>query len=379
MRTERPDNGARSLGSGAAKVILSGIALLVTLAAAACGSSASSQASGGGSTSNAPVSITMASSAQCDPPSIYNLDFYADSSTCAPNSRLAANGIDMTYKTVAGAPVAVAALESGSIQLAGVSPATFFAAVAKGVPLRVVVANYMLFPAETVCTCASAADLAQGTVGITDQGAFDQATLTAYLDGTGKSSVASKIQWVTAGGLGPVKQYAAAGRVSAGTFYVPDAITVMKENPKLHVIITPAQYESLIPILGTLIVTTSSYASSHPDVVEKVQTAFIQENRQLKSSPAVASTIAKDLFPGQFTNSQYTSIINLFDAQLGVNGGQDTAIWQRQIQLYNTHFASENSQKVDSSSLSSMLTQAQLGDVLKRIGKVQSSVDPGQF
>lgn len=347
---------------------------------AACGDATSTggggNASGGGGHTHL-VPITLASSAQCNPPTIFNIDFYANSSVCKPNPYFAKNGLAPTYKTVQGSPLVVAGVKSGSITFGPISPATYFAAVAEGAKLKIVQGNYLRFPLETLCTCKTAADLDKGPFATTQVGATDYTGTLGYLRKTGQDALASRIKWVQSGGLGNQLQYMLTGKVAAGTFVLPNAIELLGKDPKLHVVISYKQYEQALPEAGTIIVASNSYIAAHHKVVQELQKSFIEDNRTLHDNPGYAAAIANKLLPHVYTPSQTKDILNIYDATIGVNGGLDASFWQQQVALYNRYFAKKA--RTVNVPVSSLLDTADMRTTLKELGRVKSTADPGNL
>lgn len=359
--------GSPSLGRLAASV-LSVAAASVALVGIGAGSA--------GAAGKTPV--TIASVAQCTPPAVENLDFYADSSTCQPNPTFAENGLDVTYKTIGSTSVLISGLEAGSVTFAPVSPSVLFAAVAKGAKLSVVLGNYLIFPNETVCSCTSLSGLDSGPVSESSIGNPPYSSLVAYLKVTGHTSILNKINWVSAGSAADELEYLKGGAAEGGNLIYPTALEALRSNPKLHVLISGDQFQKVLPEFGTVIVATDSYIASHHSAVQALQKAFIEENRKLLSDPSVGESITNKLFPGVYTQSEIADMVKKFDSGIGVNGGLDVSAWKKQGELYNKYFSPSPATDL-TTPVSSLLDVKDLRATLKRVGTVKSDIDPGSL
>jgi ABC-type nitrate/sulfonate/bicarbonate transport system substrate-binding protein len=350
---------------------------IAALAVAGCSSASSSSTSSSSQQETANISIV--GTAVCNPPSIFNLDNYDAKSGCAPAKPFAANHLNVNFQTVSGSPVAVAAVVSGKSAFASISPSTFFAAIAQGEKLQIVVSNYMSFPWETIAlpSVKTVKDLTSGPVAASSIGASNYTQLVTYLQNTGNKSIADKINWVSAGGLSAELQYLTSHRAIAVTATLADSVQIMAKDPTLHVLISADQYKQVYPQLGTIIVATDSYVKANPQIVQNVQKAYIQSNRQLNSSLSYATKLTDTILPGLFTPVQEKQLLQTYDAALGVNGGLDLATWQQQVKSYETVAAPKSSDSL--SDVQGLIDTTDLKVVLDAIGKVESSEDPGTF
>lgn len=226
-------------------------------------------------------------------------------------------GIDLELVLLEGTPQAVAAMNSGAVDLADISiDAALRLAAENDLPVRGVVSAtlgppYLIAAKEEIVDVAG---LAGRSYAIADNGSLDH-NLTRYvLD----SMDAGEPAWVPIGAPAVRVQALAAGQVDATTVsygtYLPIANT-----PGLHIIVAPEDFFAAAPVQSKFVVALESTIEAKREAIQRFANALLQIARDFDANPELwieAMAAVRD----DLTVENLTATTAFLDGRWCING-----------------------------------------------------------
>jgi NitT/TauT family transport system substrate-binding protein len=208
------------------------------------------------------------------------------------------HGVKVEFVTLDGTPQAVAALNSGDVDIADVTiDAALRLRADNDVPIRGIIAigqgaNFLVAGKEDIKT---AADLAGRSFAIADVGSLDHNLTVALIRANNVGDPA----FVPVGAPDVRVQALAAGRVDATTVSFGTYLSIA-DTPGIHVIVQPQEMSSYLPSPTKLVFALESTLETKRDAVERFTAALIETSRLMKDNPdqwVEAASKARDDLP----------------------------------------------------------------------------------
>lgn len=195
------------------------------------------------------------------------------------------HGVRVEFIALEGTPQAVAALNSGAVDLADISIDSVLRLRAENdVGLRGVVSSTLGPPFLIAGTCdiKSVAELAGRSYAINDNGSLDHSLMQHVLTSNGVDP--DSPQFIAIGAPAARAQALAAGRVDATTVsygsYLPIA-----DTPGLCVIVRPEDFFSAAPVQSKFLAALDSTIENKREAIQRFSDALIDMSRHFDSHP----------------------------------------------------------------------------------------------
>jgi NitT/TauT family transport system substrate-binding protein len=230
-----------------------------------------------------------------------------------------AHGVHVTIISLSGTPQAVAAMNSGDVDLADIAvDASLRLRATNGVPIRAVVSStlgppYLIAVKQDI---KSLAGLAGRTFAIADNGSLDDSLTRAVLAKMGVK--ANAINFVAIGAPAARVQALAAGRVDATTVSYGSFLPVAK-TPGLNVLVTPDAFFDAAPIQSKYLVGLEATLAKRHDAIQRFVDALIDLSRHYDGNAAAWVT---DMAPARpdLAKDDLTSTTKYLAGRWCVNG-----------------------------------------------------------
>jgi NitT/TauT family transport system substrate-binding protein len=197
-----------------------------------------------------------------------------------------AHGVKVTIIALQGTPQAVAALNSGDVDLADIAvDASLRLRGTNGVPLRAVVSStlgppYLIAVKQDIKNVAS---LAGRSFAIADNGSLDHNLTRAVLAKMGVK--ADSVQFVAIGAPAARVQALAAGRIDATTVSYGSFLPVAK-TPGLSVLVSPDAFFDAAPIQSKYLVGLEPTLAKKKDAIQRFVEALMDLSRHYDKDSA---------------------------------------------------------------------------------------------
>jgi len=193
------------------------------------------------------------------------------------------HGVHVTYVSLDGTPAAVAALNSGEVDLADISiDAAIRLRAENDVPVRGFIASSMgaAFLIAGKDDIQTLADLAGRSYAIADNGSLDHTLTQAVLRANGAEEPA----WVAIGAPDVRVQALAAGQVDATTVSFGTWSSI-EGTPGLHVILQPDEFSRNAPTITKFVAGLESTLEEKHEAIQRFTDALIEASRALQADP----------------------------------------------------------------------------------------------
>jgi NitT/TauT family transport system substrate-binding protein len=229
------------------------------------------------------------------------------------------HGVKVEIVELNGTPQAVAALNSGDVDLADIAIDSVVRLRADdALPIRGVfsssVGSPFLVAAKEAIT--SPADLAGKAYAIANSGSLDQTLTESWLTNIGMSP--DTPTWVPIGPPATRVQALAAGRVDATTVSFGTYMSIASE-PGIHILVMPAEFGKSGPQLSKFISGLESTIAAKHDAIQHFSDALIDAARTLQAHPeqwVAAMRVARD----DLSEETLTKTAEFFTPAWCVNG-----------------------------------------------------------
>lgn len=230
------------------------------------------------------------------------------------------HGVKVEFVTLDGSPQAVAALNSGAVDIADITlDASLRLRADNGVPVRGFVAigqgsAFLIAGKEDIKTVQ---DLAGRSFAVADNGSLDYNLTVAVLRATG----AEDPNFVPIGAPDVRVQALAAGRVDATAVSFGTYLSIA-DRPGIHVIVQPDEMGKYTPSPTKLISALEHTLDTKRDAIQRFTTALLETSRIMKDNPTQwveAVAAARDDLP----RARIEAISTFLDAQWCVDGCMD--------------------------------------------------------
>ena len=195
------------------------------------------------------------------------------------------HGVKVTIIQLEGTPQAVAALNSGAVDLADISIDSAIRLRADNdLPIRGIVAGTLgapfLIAAKT--EIATVADLVGKSYAIADNGSLDHSLTQLVLRAEGVDPAGPA--YVAIGAPAARVQALAAGQVDATTVSYGTFLPVA-ETPGIHILVSPEDFSAASPGLSKFVATLDSTIAAKPEALERFVAALIDASRSFATDP----------------------------------------------------------------------------------------------
>jgi len=222
------------------------------------------------------------------------------------------HGVKVEFVTLDGSPQAVAALNSGAVDIADITidsslrlraendvPVKGFVAIAQG-------ASFLVAGKDEI---KSVADLAGRSFGVADNGSLDYNLTTAMLHAEG----IAEPNFVAIGAPDVRVQALAAGRIDATTVSFGTWLSIA-DTPGIHVIVPAEEFSKYTPSPTKLVSALQGTLDTKREAIERFTAALMDVSRVMKDDPAQwVEELAKrrDDLP----RDRIEAIVSVLDAQ----------------------------------------------------------------
>lgn len=281
------------------------------------------------------------------------------------------HGVKVELVELQGTPQAVAALNSGAVDLADITIDSAIRLRADSdLPIRGIVASGIGSPflVAAKAEIKTPADLAGRAFAIANRGSLDQNLTQTWLGSIGMSPNAPN--WVPIGPPATRVQALAAGRVDATAVSFGTFLSV-KDTPGIHVLVTPEEFGKTGPQLSKFVAALDGTIAKKHDAIQHFTDALIDAARTFAANPDqwvkamgdVRDDLAKD-------NLEATA--KFFDRYWCVNGCMNKDMLAKSTAYI---YASKDFADVKKVDLSDFTDLSFVANALKTEGAVQGSID----
>jgi NitT/TauT family transport system substrate-binding protein len=231
----------------------------------------------------------------------------------------AKHGVKVELIELQGTPQAVAALNSGAVDLADITIDSAIRLRAdNGLPIRGIISLGIGSPFLVAAKpeIKTPADLTGKTFAIANRGSLDQNLTQTWLNSIGMSTDAPS--WVPIGPPATRVQALAAGRVDATTVSFGTFLSI-KDTPGIHILVTPEDFGKAGPELSKFVATLDTTISAKHEAVQHFVDALIDASRSFAANPdewVKAMQDARD----DLTRENLDATAKFFDRYWCVNG-----------------------------------------------------------
>ncbi len=193
------------------------------------------------------------------------------------------HGVEVTYVSLDGTPAAVAALNSGDVDLAdiGIDAAIRLRAendvLVRGIITSSIGPAFLIAGRDEIQTLA---DLAGRSFAIADNGSLDHTLTQAVL----RANDAEEPSWVAIGAPDVRVQALAAGQIDATTVSFGTWSSI-DGTPGLHVIMTPDEFAQDAPTLTKFVAGLESTLEEKHEAIQRFTNALLEASRALQADP----------------------------------------------------------------------------------------------
>lgn len=207
------------------------------------------------------------------------------------------HGVKIEIVQLEGTPQAVAALNSGAVDLADISiDAALRLRADNNLPLRGIVAGtlgapYLIATREDI---AKVEDLAGKSFAIADTGSLDHTYTQLVLRSMGVDADAP--QYVAIGAPAARVQALAAGKVDATTVSYGTFLPIAN-TPGIKILVSPEDFSAATPGVSKFVATLESTASAKREAIQRFVDALVDASRTFENDPkqwVAAMTEARD-------------------------------------------------------------------------------------
>lgn len=274
---------AKQQGKVRRGAIALGAAAAVCVGAAACAGAPSSNGTvtKSGSSKGTPVTVQLA----LVPPKMIFMGFYV----AQAQGFFTKNGLNVTLQAEPTGSQAVRGLAAGAGVFAAGGTDGVAAADANGANMAAIW-DYGRNDLSIIASnnVKSIADLKGHNIGVSDKAGPAYSLTTLALHSVGLPSNAAN--YVVLNGRPALVTALAAGRIQASAFHVDDGLTLIKKDPKVHVL---AQMSDAAPQWWYGAVSVKrAYAQAHPKVVNEFLTAMVEADRWMYTHPSQTIALA---------------------------------------------------------------------------------------
>lgn len=232
------------------------------------------------------------------------------------------HGVKVEFVTLDGSPQAVAALNSGAVDIADITlDSSLRLRAENGVLVKGFVASgqgasFLIAGKEDIKTVA---DLKGRAFGVADNGSLDYNLTQAMLRGTNSEEP----NFVAIGAPDVRVQALAAGRIDATTVSFGTYLSIA-DTPGIHIVVQPDELSKYTPSPTKLVSALEPTLAAKRDAIERFTAALIDISRDMKANPGQwVDELAKrrDDLP----RPRIESIAQVLDAQWCTDGCMDPA------------------------------------------------------
>lgn len=196
------------------------------------------------------------------------------------------HGVKVTIVALEGTPQAVAALNSGAVDIAdiGIDAAVRLRAD-NDLPIRGIVSGTLGAPylIAAKAEIATVADLAGKTFAIADNGSLDHTLTQLVLSSMGVAPDAP--QYVPIGAPAARVQALAAGKVDATTVSYGTFLPI-KDTPGINILVQPQDFSKPSPGMSKFVATLDSTIAEKREALQRFVDALIDTSRTFENDPA---------------------------------------------------------------------------------------------
>jgi len=281
------------------------------------------------------------------------------------------HGVKVELVELQGTPQAVAALNSGAVDLADITIDSAIRLRAdNGLPIRGIISLGIGSPFLVAAKpeIKTPADLAGKSFAIANRGSLDQNLTQSWLTSIGMSP--DTPSWVPIGPPATRVQALAAGRVDATTVSFGTFLSI-KDTPGIHILVTPEDFGKAGPELSKFVTTLDTTISAKHDAVQHFVDALVDASRTFAANPdqwVKAMQEARD----DLSKDNLEATAKFFDRYWCVNGCMNKDMLAKTTAyIYGTKdFADVKKLDVDD-----FVDLSFVGSALKAQGAVSGSID----
>ncbi|MBK8085284.1 MAG: ABC transporter substrate-binding protein [Devosia sp.] len=195
------------------------------------------------------------------------------------------HGVNVTIVALEGTPQAVAALNSGAVDLADISiEAAIRLRADNDMPIRGIVSGTLGAPflIAAKSEIATVADLVGRTYAIADNGSLDHSLTQVVL--ASKGIAADGPSYVPIGAPAARVQALAAGKVDATTVSYGTFLAVA-DAPGISVLVSPEDFSAASPGLSKFVATLDSTIANKTEALQRFVTALVEASRYFEANP----------------------------------------------------------------------------------------------
>lgn len=189
------------------------------------------------------------------------------------------NGIEVTYVPLTGTPEAVAALNSGDVDIADISIDAALRLDAEGQLDTVGIVSGTLGPPFLIASAddiETLDDLAGRSFAIADSGSLDSNLTRAALSSLDIDPDGPA--YVAIGAPASRVQALAAGQVDATTVSYGSFLPIA-DTPGIHILLPPDEFYAAVPVQSKFIVATATTVAEKPEALQRFTNAIIEISR----------------------------------------------------------------------------------------------------
>lgn len=196
------------------------------------------------------------------------------------------HGVKVTIVALEGTPQAVAALNSGAVDMADISiEAAIRLRADSDLPIRGIVSGTLGAPflIAAKSEIATVGDLVGRSYAIADNGSLDHSLTQVVLASRGVP--ADGPSYVPIGAPAARVQALAAGKVDATTVSYGTYLAIA-DAPGISVLVSPEDFSAASPGLSKFVATLDSTIASKPEALQRFVTALVEASRYFEANPA---------------------------------------------------------------------------------------------